>query len=156
MNRITSENKQSYKDPIIRIAKRKFRELALSLQNNNRIDEYSIVENDKQLSLKLNNSKRNLSLNISLSGEIFWSCLNKTYVDRSFAYISEDKMRSLGDMIKDASDIFDAAVLHEEIYEKSGHIVFRRLIFANGATRSASTAFAGRLRRHFGYKKRII
>jgi hypothetical protein len=67
----------------------------------------------------------------------------------------EDKQQKLEDLMSDIRTFAENAHYTEEVYKKQNKVIFRRITFPNGATETASMAFAGKLRRYFGCTKTV-
>lgn len=158
MNPITSlkHMTQDNSDPIFSIAKSEFTKLALALTEQKAINQYLLNE-ESGIELKLYRKidNKEVIVRIDPGGEIFHRLFDGIYSTIAAAYELEYKREELNNLIEDAKSLITEIDYREELYEKNGKIIFRKIIYPNGASESASTAFAGRLRRFFGTTKKV-
>ncbi len=68
----------------------------------------------------------------------------------------EEQLESLDDIIDDIRFFMEEKDYYEEIYERKGQVIFKRLIRSSGYKESKSVVFAGRIKRFFGSNKKTV
>jgi hypothetical protein len=148
---------QDKSDPIFEIARKRLRELGESLTNAGLISEFKIAENEGlEFSFLGVDGPLKFAIYLYPGGEVFSRKINGSYETFQTAYDPEDKIGLLEELVKESESLLSADDIHEEVYEKNGNIIFRKLIYADGSSESKSTVFAGRLKRFLGSKKKVI
>lgn len=144
-------------DPIFPIAKEKFVELAHRLEKGKLISRYEIqAEEGLKITFYSNLDNKQVSFEISDSGEVFFRIFDKIYLHCASAYEMVDKINILDSLSEEAELWLKDRDYYEEFYEQNRKVVYRRIIFPNGASESASLVPFGWLRRFFGARKRIV
>lgn len=153
MNRASGDNS----DQIFDVAKKRFKDIGEELVNKKLAVDYKIDETD---GLKFTVSRfpdgKKLVVHINLGGEVFSNTFDGAYSDFRTAYDFKYKVEVLNDLLATIRFYIKTRDYHEELYEKSGRTIFRKIVYANGSSESTSTVFAGRIRRYFGAKKRVV
>ncbi|MEK7517064.1 MAG: hypothetical protein AAB583_00810 [Patescibacteria group bacterium] len=145
-------------DPIFPVAKKKFIELATKLKKKNLIKKYDLQDVDGlKLILYRQLDNKQVTLEITDSGEVFWQIFDRAYECYfTSAYEMKDKLEALDNLLYFAPLWVEKNDYYEEFYEQNGKVIFRRIVFPNGGSESASVVHFGWLRRFFGCKKRIV
>lgn len=145
-------------DPIFFIAKKKFEEMSEDLKNKKQINEYSTQEDKKGMILTISRAFDNkpFSIRISPSGEIFTRVLDDSYVSTFCAYESDDKIKTLDELLNEARIWVTETDYYELVYEVNGKVIFKKIVYSDGSSESVSKVFFGKVRKFFGAKRKVI
>jgi hypothetical protein len=146
---------QDKSDPIFDVARKEFDKLEIRLRDYLK---QAIVKEKDGLELDLIGVKDHSEFAIYIypGGEVFSRKINGSYETFQTAYDFQTKKELLTDLINEAESFLKRDDYHEEIYEKNGRVIFRKIIYGDGKSEAQSAVFGGRVRKNFGAKKRLI
>jgi len=142
------------------IAKDRLKAVGEDLLKRNAITHYSLKTDDGVVFEALR-KKDNVPITIDIhpGEEIIIRTFDHTYSDTlvTSGYLDEEEqLEGLDDAIDDIRFFMEEKDYYEEIYERNGQIIFKRLIRSSGYKESKSVVFAGRIKRFFGSSKKIV
>jgi hypothetical protein len=148
---------QDKSDPIFDVARQEFGKLATRLKEGRIVKGSEILEKEGlELSLLGAIGKSRFDIYLYPGGEVFSRRINGSYETFQTAYDVESKTKLLRELLKEAETFIKSNDYYEEVYERKGRIVYRKIVFADGSSESQSVVRGGRLMKGFGSTKRLI
>lgn len=152
---------QEITDTFLSTAKRKLEEVGEGLLKRKIIANY-ILKVDDDIFIVFEALRR--SDNVPIRFDIYRDKEVVRTFDNSYRlslfpdeYFDEDEqLEAFYDLVDDIRFFMESKDYYEEIYEKNGKIIFKKLIRSSGYAEGKSIVFAGRIRRYFGSSKRIV
>lgn len=119
------------------------------------ITKYQLDHDQFRFILWRKGDNKQLSLDISPTGEVFTRIFDEGYSHTTVAYTDQEKIEAIEDFKEDMNIFLDTKSYQEEVYTQNKKVVFRKIIFNNGATETYSSVPFGTLRKLFSSKREI-